>query len=297
VVYQIRIKGHLGHQWTDWFEGLTITLEEDGNTLLTGPVVDQAALHGLLKKVRDLGLPLVSVNQIQPNQTDLYHSKQGEKMNGKIFLNQIKQIGVGLTFIIFPLLFIFAFAVHPGLLQPHLLGPEEIILRAHGNGLLQFGHVLVTLSTPLLIVVALQFMKLLDRSSGAWAGFIGTAIAILGAIMLAADKGALCLTMSAFDTLPEKVFAQIMPGVLAMFTKQGWLVLLWGILLLPIGFAIQTIALLKTKTFPRWQGILFLIGVLLVGTPDGLEILNLSASVLMAIAFVPYGIQIIRGAL
>ena len=66
VVYQIRIKGHLGHQWTDWFEGLTITLEEDGNTLLTGPVIDQAALHGLLKKVRDLGMPLVSVSPIEP---------------------------------------------------------------------------------------------------------------------------------------------------------------------------------------------------------------------------------------
>jgi hypothetical protein len=61
MVYQIRIKGHLGPQWTDWFEGLTITLEDNGHTLLTGLVVDQAALHGLLKKMRDLGLPLVSV--------------------------------------------------------------------------------------------------------------------------------------------------------------------------------------------------------------------------------------------
>jgi hypothetical protein len=218
-------------------------------------------------------------------------------MNENKSLDQIKQIGVGLAFIIFPLLFIFAFAIHPGLLQPHLLGPEELILRAHSNGLLQFGHVLVTLNTTLLIAVALHFMKLLDRSSGAWAGFIGGAIAILGAIMLAADKGALCLTMSAFDTLPENVFAQIMPGVLAMFTKQGWLVLLWGIIFLPIGFAIQAIALLKTNAVPRWQSLLFLIGVLLVGTPDGLEIINLSASILMAVAFVPYGIRIIRGAL
>jgi hypothetical protein len=66
VVYQIRIKGHLDSQWTDWFEGLTITLEDTGDTLLTGPVVDQAALHGLLKRVRDLGMPLVSVIPVEP---------------------------------------------------------------------------------------------------------------------------------------------------------------------------------------------------------------------------------------
>ena len=66
MIYQIRIKGHLGHQWTDWFEGLTITLEDNGDTLLTGPVVDQAALHGLLKKVRDLGMPLISVTVLNP---------------------------------------------------------------------------------------------------------------------------------------------------------------------------------------------------------------------------------------
>jgi hypothetical protein len=72
--YEIRIKGHLDSQWAMWFDGLTISLEENGDTLLSGPVADQAALHGLLKKVRDLGLPLRSVNQV--------HSKQGEiKMN------------------------------------------------------------------------------------------------------------------------------------------------------------------------------------------------------------------------
>jgi hypothetical protein len=66
MVYQIRIKGHLDRRWTDWFEGMTITLEENGDTLLTGPVVDQAALHGLLRKVRDLGMPLISAIRVEP---------------------------------------------------------------------------------------------------------------------------------------------------------------------------------------------------------------------------------------
>ena len=70
TVYQIRLEGHLSRQWTDWFEGLTITLEEHGETLLTGPVRDQASLHGLLKRVRDLGMPLLSVTCIRPDQAD-----------------------------------------------------------------------------------------------------------------------------------------------------------------------------------------------------------------------------------
>ena len=79
--YEIRLKGHLDDRWTEWFEGLTVSLEEDGNTLLTGLVVDQAALHGLLKKIRDLGLPLVSVNRVQFNETHPYRSKKEIKMN------------------------------------------------------------------------------------------------------------------------------------------------------------------------------------------------------------------------
>ena len=88
MIYQIRLKGHLGGQWTDWFEGLTITLEDNGDTLLTGPVADQAALFGLLRKVRDLGMPLLSVMEVEPKQaggpdvnTDTDHNRSNKETN------------------------------------------------------------------------------------------------------------------------------------------------------------------------------------------------------------------------
>ncbi|MFL7870517.1 MAG: hypothetical protein AB8I58_16940 [Anaerolineales bacterium] len=76
MIYQIRVKGQLDSQWRDWFENATITLEENGDTLLTCPVVDQAALHGLLKKIRDLGMPLLSVNRSVSDQNFKNSSKK-----------------------------------------------------------------------------------------------------------------------------------------------------------------------------------------------------------------------------
>lgn len=70
MIYHIRIQGHLGSHWSDWFEGLAITVEDDGSTLLSGPVIDDAALHGLLKKVRDSGMRLLSVNRIESDQVE-----------------------------------------------------------------------------------------------------------------------------------------------------------------------------------------------------------------------------------
>lgn len=116
----------------------------------------------------------------------------------------------------------------------------------------------MTLDTALLVVVALHFMHVLDRTSQAWAGFVGAVSTVLGAL------------------------------------AHGWLVLLWGIVLLPVGFGVQAIALLRSQSLPRWQSLLFLVGVLFIATPDGVEIVNLTASVLLAVAFVPYGVGMIR---
>ena len=81
--YEIRLKGHLDARWADQFEGMTITLEENGNTLLSGPVADQAALHGLLKKIRDLGMPLVSVSPVEPGLPSTLEPGQADQSDVK----------------------------------------------------------------------------------------------------------------------------------------------------------------------------------------------------------------------
>ncbi len=87
MVYQIRITGQLGREWTDWFEGLVITLEANGDTLLTGPFVDQAALYGLLRKVRDLGMPLLSVNPFEPDPADAAQQPLRKVMKAIVWTN------------------------------------------------------------------------------------------------------------------------------------------------------------------------------------------------------------------
>jgi hypothetical protein len=207
-------------------------------------------------------------------------------------LQDILHIGIGLSFIIFPVLFIIGFSVHPNLLKPRLIkNVDDWVARVRHNSLLQFGHVLVLISTPLLIVVASQCVALSEKGSLAWLGLAGGVSAICGTVILAADKGALGLVISAFDTLPDDEFAQLKPGLAAMQAKAGWLALLRGLALLPIGFALLSIAMLSAGALPVWQAITLLSGTLLLAAPDGFEIISLLASVLLAVALIPLGLQ------
>jgi hypothetical protein len=115
--------------------------------------------------------------------------------------------------IVFPLFFVFAFATHPGLSKPKLVKNEDdIIRRVRKNKLMHFGHVLMIFSVPLLILTAVKLTFLTPTGAFSGLGFAGGIVAILGAIFLAVDKGALCLVVSAFDTLQDKEFAQLKPG-------------------------------------------------------------------------------------
>ena len=131
----------------------------------------------------------------------------------------LARIGTGAAFVVMPLVFVFAFATHPGLLHPRVLGPEQLIDRARGNRLLHLGHALVTVNTALMIVVALHLGRLVTDHGAGWAGLVGTGLAVLGTVALAADKGALCLTMSALDDLGDDEFAAARPALSAIFAK------------------------------------------------------------------------------
>ena len=210
-------------------------------------------------------------------------------------IERARRIGTAGALVVMPAIFVFAFATHPGLASLRLLEPAELIVRARGNGMLQFAHALVTLNTALLVVVAIHLQSLLRAGRGAWAGLIGGAMAVLGACLLAADKGAMCLTMSALDTVDDTTFTAMVPGLMAIFEKQGWAVLIWGMVLLPLGVAVQAIGLLRSGIWPKWQAGALLAGSLLIATPDGMEIVNLIAALALLAALAPQAARLIRG--
>lgn len=223
---------------------------------------------------------------------ELRHAHR-KTVTGEMSAVEAARIGTGLAFVVMPLVFVFAFATHPGLLRPRVLRPEELIDRARGRPLLHTAHALVTVNTALMIVVALHLGHLVARHGAGWAALTGTWLAVLGTVALAADKGALCLTMSALDGLSDTEFAAAGPALSAIFAKKGWLWLLWGIVLIPVGFAVLAAAALLSGATAAWVAVPLLVGVLLIGFPDGAEIVNLAAATIMAAGLVPYGLTMI----
>jgi hypothetical protein len=210
-------------------------------------------------------------------------------------IERARRLGTAAALVAMPAIFVFAFATHPGLGSVRLLEPAELIRRARGNPVLQFAHAMVTLNTALLVVVALHLQSLIRAGRGAWAGLVGCAMAVLGACLLAADKGALCLTMSALEAVDARTFDAMMPGLMAIFDKQGWVVLVWGMVLLPLGVALQAVGLMRSGVWPKWQAGVLLAGSLLIAAPDGMEIVNLAAALALLVALTPQAVRLFRG--
>jgi len=173
--YEIRIKGHLSPQWIDWFEGLTITLEEDGNTLLTGPVADQAALHGLLKKVRDLGMSLVSVNQVPPLEPTKQPFKE-KRMNTNNKLIEIQDKKVTLSTLWVFVMFCIAYADIIGFIEPGTL--ENII---NGNVGFELAPAMILIfslfqAIPIAMILVSRWFR---RDVNRWLNIVASVLTLL----------------------------------------------------------------------------------------------------------------------
>jgi hypothetical protein len=208
-------------------------------------------------------------------------------------IDRARRIGTALAVMTFPPLFVVVFALHPNLLafRP-LLTLDDWTGRFHGRPLVHAAHAMMTLAIPLLVVMAVHFAQVL-RGRGAWLGLVGGGLAILGAVILAADKGALCLVASAFDTLSEAEYRALRPGLVAMHARAGWLWLLWLLPLLPVGFALQGIGLVRERVMSWAQGGALIVGALLLANPD-IEAISVLGSLLLTAALWPYGLRLLR---
>lgn len=182
------------------------------------------------------------------------------------------------------------FITHPNLLAMESLQTvDQLVSRFHNNPMYHYGHLIVTFSVPIMIVCFIGTMNLL-QGKGKKFGFWGGVFGVFGAFILAVDKGALCLTMSAFETLPEDQFEQLIPHLHVIVSKDGLLFIVWLLFALIIGGILQAIGLVKEGIIQTWQGVLITIGLLLLLNPD-IELISTVGSALMCIGYIPWGIK------
>ena len=156
-----------------------------------------------------------------------------------------KRIGSGLCIIIFPIMLLLGFVLHPNFFSFGMVtSVTEWVEEWRGVFLFHFGHLLVLLAVPLIIAASVRFMSLL-QDRGAWLGFIGGILGVFGAFMLAVDKGALTLVLTALQTVPDSQFSAITPALQTLLDRAGWLGMTWLYALLIPGFVLQSLGLVR----------------------------------------------------
>jgi hypothetical protein len=208
-------------------------------------------------------------------------------------IETIKKKGFALSLILFPVMLLAGFLMHPNLLKLEALQTvEQLVGRFHHQPMYHIGHFIVMFSVPVIMIALISIMNVL-QGKGKQLGFWGGIIGLFGAFILAVDKGALCLVLSAFDTLPEKQFQEFVPSLSVMVNKAGLLWVVWLLPLLPIGAAIQALGLMKEKLISKWQGVCFVSGLLLLNNPD-IEFISSIGALLMSVGYIPLGIKIFK---
>lgn len=208
--------------------------------------------------------------------------------------NQVPpRIAAGIATILFPVLLTAGFALHPDLFRPRMTTTAaELVAKFHGQAAFHVGHTIVLAAVPFIIVMFMSVMTVLG-GRGKRSGTIGGLIGIVGAVILAADKGALCLVLSAFESLPGPDFSALTPALQAIVDRRGLLVIFWLLPLLPIGAIIQMVGLMREKQVGRALGIAGIAGLVLLNNPD-LDLVSTIGGVLVCAAYIPLGVKFLQ---
>lgn len=220
-----------------------------------------------------------------------YHQYLNFKMR-TMRIETIKKKGFALSILAFPLMLLTGFLMHPNLLklQP-LQTVEQLVGRFHHQAIYHIGHFIVMLAVPVILVALSSTMNLLQnegRRLGFWGGILG----LFGAFILAVDKGALCLVLSAFDTLPEPEFRQFEPFLSVLVNKAGLLWVVWLLPLLTVGAAMQAWGLKKERRIARWQAVCIILGLMLLNNPD-IELISTVGALLLCAGYFPFGARML----
>jgi FtsH-binding integral membrane protein len=166
---------------------------------------------------------------------------------------------------------------------------DDLIAKFHHRTAYHLGHMLVFIGVPCMILNFIYTRDLL-QGAGKVYGSVGAVIAILGSVILAGDKGALCIVLSAFDTLPQSDFESIRPAIQTIVERRGLLTVFWALPLLPLGAIIQMIGMVKERVMPRVTGAAAIVGLVLLNNPD-IDLLSSCATLLMCTAYIPFGVR------
>ncbi len=209
-------------------------------------------------------------------------------------IESIKKICFGVSLIAFPVMLLVGFVMHPNLLKLEALQTvEQLVGRFHNQPIFHIGHLIVMFAVPVIMIALINIMNVL-HGNGKRLGFWGGIIGLFGAFILAVDKGALCLVLSAFDTLPEDQFKVFVPFLSVIVNKEGLLWVVWLLPLLPVGAAIQALGLFKERFISKWQTVCLITGLLLLNNPD-IELISAAGALLMCAGYIPWGVKILQG--
>jgi len=216
-----------------------------------------------------------------------------KKQNAIKGINRLEEYGTVFSFLLFSLLFVSAQILHPNIFHVEMItGGADWIEHFRGQRLMHIAHLIEFICAPLLIIMALHFKTKL-RITSPIVSFIGVTMVFIGALMLLGNKSALCLTTSAFDTLTNGQLQAMIPALDVLLQKEGMLAVLGLLPLLPIGWVIISVVLIKTRCIPLIQSIPIFIGSLLLANPE-IEAINFFASFFLAAGLIPYSITLFK---